>query len=207
MTTSEIEKTDADAPSPNEVRESNLKVYDRILATISILGIVFGGIWGFYSHLQQRVAEAKQSEKQKLAEAKQKDEEIQLRKHELDLLIFQEKKDAYYALCDAACDIVACRNRKEVEERSRVFLKMYFGRAHIIAEADSAVSKKKIDFKNRLMSYLDGEDKASTEAPFDYFGEYAFELTKACKKHVDPRQLATLESAPVASPAALPSGE
>lgn len=179
--TKPLEKTTSEQPSPSEIRESNLKVYDRVLATVSILGIVSGGIWGFYSHIQQRVAEASQ-----------KDKEIELRKHELDLLIFQERKEAYLALCDAACEIVACKDRQEVAERSRAFRKMYYGRAHIIADPDPVVGDMKVAFNNKLTSYLTGDDKESTKSPYLYFGGAALDLTKSCRKHIDPRQLSSL---------------
>jgi hypothetical protein len=177
------------APTADNLRESNLKVYDRILATVSVIGLIIGGVWGLYSHFQQ-----------KAAEALQRDQEIELRKHELDLLIFQEKKEAYLALCDAACEVVACQDRAEVAERSRAFRKLFYGRAHIIADPDPEVSDKKIEFNNKLTSYLTGEDKGSTKAPFLYFGSAALNLTKVCRKHIDPRQLSSLDKPGIDSP-------
>jgi hypothetical protein len=172
-----------------EAREARLKVYDRMLATVSALGLLMGGVWAVYTYSQARHKEVEQ----KAAEAKQaaelREKEIQLRKQELDLQVFKERKETYYALCDAACEIVACRNRKEVEERSQAFLKMYYGRAHIIAEGDPDVSAKKIAFKKKLMEYLEGESKDSMESPFTFFGTVAFDLTKTCQKHMDPRTL------------------
>jgi hypothetical protein len=197
------------APPSPEAREARLKVYDRVLATVSALGLIVGGVWAVYTHsesrrkeLEQKTAEAKrdaelreQAAQQKAVESQRdaalKERELQLRKQELDLLVFKERKEAYYALCDAACEIVACRDRKEVEERARGFLRLYYGRAHIIAEADPEVSAKKIAFKDRLMEYIEGDAKESNVSPFTFFASAAFDLTKACRRHVDPRSLVT----------------
>jgi hypothetical protein len=174
-------------PNPTtDALDIRLKVYDRLLASVSALALIIGGCWGLFNYFDTKKKEASAAEEQHRQTADQKERELQLRKHELDLMVFKERKEAYLALCDAACEIVACRDRKEVEERSRAFLKMYYGRAHIIAEADPEVSGKKIAFKNKLMEYLESNN---TESPFGYFGSAAFELTKACRKYVDPRGL------------------
>jgi hypothetical protein len=164
--------------SPIEVREANLKLYDRILASISAIGLIAGGIWGLVTYSE--------SKKQ---ESEHKASEIELRKYELDLSIFKERKEAYYALCDAACDIAASHDRNDVIERSREFLKLYNGRAHIIAEGDNDVFDKKIAFQKKLMSYLKGKNIA--DSPYDYFESAAYQLTMACRKHTDPRTLET----------------
>jgi hypothetical protein len=173
-------------------REEKLKLYDRVLATVSALGLIVGGVWGVYtySHTRQREIDQKSEEAKRAGELKGK--EILLRKHELDLMIFKERKEAYFALCDAACEIAACRDRKEVVDRSRAYLQLYYGRAHIIADSDDDVSEKKVAFKERLMEYLYGKSKDSTELPFTFFGNDAYALTHACRKHVDPRSLATI---------------
>lgn len=168
-TKSSIESPPAKVEVSADSREAKLKVYDRILATVSALGLVIGGCWGLYTYSRATYGEA------------------QHRKDELKRLIFNERKDVYLLLCDAVCDIVACRNRNEVEEKSRSFLKLYAGRAHIIAEPDSDVSKMKIAFKNRLMDYLEGEHKTSKTLPFHFFVNTALDLTDACRKNIDPR--------------------
>jgi hypothetical protein len=182
-----------------EEREAKLKVYDRILATVSAIGLILGGIWGVYTYAETRRKETEQradqaaSEKiQRQKEAEQKDREIQLRRDELDRQVFTERKATYLTLSDAACEVVACRDRKEVEERSKIFLKLYFGRAHIIAEGDSEVEDCKIAFKDLIFKYLNGKDRDSTKIPFDYFGDAAYKLTKACKVHIDPRSKSNL---------------
>ncbi len=110
-----------------------------------------------------------------------------------DLLIFQERKEAYLALCDAACEVVACKDRQEVVDRSRAFRKMFYGRAHIIADPDPVVGDMKVAFNNKLTSYLTGDDKETDKSPYLYFGGAALNLTKSCRKHIDPRQLSSLD--------------
>ena len=170
---SQESKSNMEFPSSSVVEvgsalESNLKIYDRILATVTALGVVIGGLWGLYNHFElQRHAN-------------------ELRQREFKLMVFKEKKDAYMALIDAAGEIVASKNRQEVSENASQFLKLYLGRAHVIAEADSNVSSMKIAFKNKLDTYLKGQ---IDEDPFIYFRSTALALTNACRTHVDPRTL------------------
>ena len=101
--------------------------------------------------------------------------------------MYKDKKDTYLSLVDAANEITASRDRKEVLENASLFLKLYYGRAHVIAEADHKVLEGKIAFKNKLMSYLN--DEQIDTSPFEYFGDVAFELTNACKLYLDPRTI------------------
>ncbi|MEI8380620.1 MAG: hypothetical protein WCJ09_10855 [Planctomycetota bacterium] len=156
--------------------EIRLKVYDRVLATVSALGLIFGGAWSLFEYASSRT------------------HENELRTRELNLAIFRERRDTYFAISDAASDIAASRSREDVIERSRAFLKLYNGRAHLLAEIDSDVKSSKIEFKNLLFEYLDGKDKNTTESPFDYFGAAAYQLTKACSRHLDPRGLDPIEA-------------
>ncbi len=154
-----------------DILEAKLKFYDRFLATITALGIILGGFWGVYTYVETQ------------------HQSIQLRQRELALRVFKEKKNAYLSLIDAAGEITASKNRQEVIEKAPLFLKLYYGRAHVIAEADPNVSDMKIAFKGKLMTYL--KNKEMNESPFKYFSSVSFDLTNACKSHIDPR---TIES-------------
>ena len=143
-----------------EALDAKLKLYDRILASITAFGVIVGGSWAMYTHFE-------------------------LRHKEIALMVFKEKKEAYLALIDAAGEVTASNNRQEVVENAPLFLKLYYGRAHVIAEADPQVSKQKIAFKEKLMAYLD--DERVNVSPFEYFGGTTFALTNACKVHIDPR--------------------
>jgi hypothetical protein len=156
------------AVNTKDTFEAKLKIFDRILATITAIGVIVGGVWGLYNHFGLQ------------------HEANQLWQNEIDLMVFKEKKETYLALIDAAGEIIACKNRQEVSEKAPLFLKLYLGRAHVIADADSEVRDKKIAFKEKLDTYL--KDKIN-ESPFKYFGSAALALTNACKVYVDPNTL------------------
>jgi len=156
------------AVNTKDAFDAKLKLFDRILATITALGVIVGGVWGLYNHFGLQ------------------HEANQLRQNEIDLMLFKEKKDTYLSLIDAAGEIIACKNRQEVSGKAPLFLKLYLGRAHVIAEADSNVMKMKIAFKEKLDTYL--KDQIN-ESPFKYFGSAALALTNACKVYVDPNTL------------------
>jgi hypothetical protein len=164
--------------------EQRLKVYDRYLATVSAIAIVVGGLFTFYTYLHgERIRDA-QEHKLKEKEIAQTQQELSLRQKELTFAIFKDKRDAYLALTDAASAIAACRSYEEVETASKEFLKLYYGRAHIIAEGDNDVYQKKIAFRRALAKYL---DEKPTGQPYTFFENLALEITDACRQHLDPR--------------------
>ncbi|MDJ0667877.1 MAG: hypothetical protein QNJ61_11380 [Desulfobacterales bacterium] len=153
--------------------ENKLKIYDRFIATITAIGVVGGGLWGAYTFFKQQ----KQS--------------IKLRQRELAFMVYKDKKDAYLSLVDAANEITASKNRKEVIEKASLYLRLYYGRAHVIADSDHKVSESKIAFKNKLMTYL--KDEQIDTSPFEYFGGVAFAITNSCKIYLDPRAIDELK--------------
>jgi hypothetical protein len=112
--------------------------------------------------------------------------ETRVRERELGLAVFTEKKQAYLALTDAACAIAACRGYEDVEKASAEFNKLFYGRAHIIAEGDEKVVQAKIAFHNALVKYL---DERPSDPPEKYFRSLALDVTFACKPNIDPRTL------------------
>lgn len=112
--------------------------------------------------------------------------ESTIRDRELRLNVFTQRKEAYLALTDAACAVAACRTYEEVEKASTEFNKLYYGRAHIIAEGDSKVKDAKIAFHTALVKYL--ADKPSI-SPESCFAGLAMDVTFACKPNIDPRSL------------------
>ncbi|HEX8489906.1 MAG TPA: hypothetical protein VF626_02710 [Chthoniobacterales bacterium] len=186
--------------------EQRLQIYDRGLSTVSAAVLVIGALLTIVTYLHDQRVKEREERKLRDQEIAQAQEQLQLRKRELAFAIFKEKREAYLALTDAACAIAACRNYEEVEGASKEFLKLYYGRAHIIADGDPDVYQKKIDFRKALATYL---KERPSEAPDAYFEGLALDITDACKSHMDPRSLdATpppnetpeLPAAPVASP-------
>jgi hypothetical protein len=120
------------ASFPSEAKEARLKVYDRVLATVSALSLIVGGVWAVYINAEARNKEIGQ-----------RAEELRTRDRELRLQVFKDRKGTYMALCDAVGDVVACRDREEVKAKARTFIKLYVGRAHIIVDDDDVSKKKK----------------------------------------------------------------
>ena len=112
--------------------------------------------------------------------------ESDLRARELRMAIFTEKKATYLALTDAACTIAGCRTYEDVEKASVEFNKLYYGRAHIIAEGDPTVFEAKVEFHKALVKYLAEKPSVSPE---NYFKQLAMAVTFACKPNIDPRTL------------------
>jgi hypothetical protein len=101
-----------------EITEQKLKIYDRILATVSTLAIIVAGIWSLWEIIETR-----------------KKENILLTQ-QIDLIKFNDKKAIYFELCDAEGKIAACNSYDEVLIAQKDFRKLYLGKAHIIADLD-----------------------------------------------------------------------
>ncbi|GAB4151719.1 MAG: hypothetical protein Tsb009_27260 [Planctomycetaceae bacterium] len=159
-----------------------LEIYDRALATVKVLAIAVAGIWGLYQHFlkldQARASREETAAKQ--AELKQR--ELDQRQRELDLKIFQEKRELYMSLCDVAAELAACESREEVRQKAKAFYRLYYGRSHLISALDTDVGEKKSEFEKALREFLESQ---SDETPLEKLGGPAFYLTQACQKHID----------------------
>jgi|JI6StandDraft_1071083.scaffolds.fasta_scaffold322762_1 hypothetical protein len=147
-----------------EITEQKLKIYDRILATVSTLAIIVAGIWSLWEIIETR-----------------KKENILLTQ-QIDLIKFNDKKAIYFELCDAEGKIAACNSYDEVLIAQKDFRKLYLGKAHIIADLDIEVNNQKIEFCLLLDKYL---NEKSTERPFDYFFDATLKLSDICKRNLD----------------------
>jgi hypothetical protein len=109
-----------------------------------------------------------------------------LPKKELALALFKDKREVYLALTEAASAIAACRTFEQVESAAKEFLKLYYGRAQIIADCDRGVFEKKIAFRCALAKYL---QEKPDQTPDVYFENFALDITDACRVHLDPRSM------------------
>ena len=146
------------------ISDKALKIYDRVLYTITTLAILIGGFWTLFSFLQEK-----------------KKENILL-KQQINLTIFNDKKAAYYELVDAASEIAVCNSYEEVVIAQKHFRKLYLGRAHIVVQLDNPVNEQKIDFNTLLNKYL---KEKPTESPLTYFGANCLALSTTCKANLD----------------------
>jgi len=131
-----------------KITERGLKIYDRVLGTLSAVAIIFGGWWTIYGFTQEKINENEVRWKQIIWDK------------------FKDKKSIYFELCDAEAEIAACNSYEEVVMAQKHFRKLFVGRAHIIATLDTAVNNQKVDFRDTLDYYL--EHRPATK-PFDYF--------------------------------------
>jgi hypothetical protein len=146
------------------IKEENLQIYDRLLATLSALALLIGGFWTLAEFIR-----TKHKENELLAE-------------KINIEYFQDKKAIYYELCDAESEIAACNTYDEVLVAQKHFRKLYVGKAHIIAKLDTAVNNQKVDFCDLLNQYI--EEKPQ-EKPFTYFQSSCLELSDICKQKLD----------------------
>jgi hypothetical protein len=103
---------------------------------------------------------------------------------QIDLAVFNQVRDSYVALTDAACGIAACRTYDEVAKAAVVFNTIYYGRAHIVAKSDPNVVDAKIAFHRELVKYL---KERPNQTPEEYFSGFAMDITHACRPNIDPR--------------------
>lgn len=148
-----------------ELRDGRTKLFLSVIATsVVLIGLV---VDRYKSHDQQR------------AQAEQREREVKL-------AVYQQTSEAYLALSDAASKIAASRNYEQVEAASNDFMKLYYGRAHIISVGNPDVGRAKVAFRQALRTYL--REKPTT-LPNEYFGDLALQITYACQPYMDPRKL------------------
>ena len=115
--------------------EFRFKACSAIAAMASALSIVIGSFVGIYTFRQQGLA----------AEA--------LKEKELLLMQYNQKKEVYYQLVDAAASVAMSSTKKEAERNATNYSVLYFGKAHIFA-IDPSVSKAKIAFRSAMVEAL-----------------------------------------------------
>jgi hypothetical protein len=152
-------------------RDYRLKVYDRVLATICVVMLVSAGLFGLVGYFNQRRAD------------------IDLRKRELQLAIYKEKKEVLYPLCESAAAIISCRSPADAKSHIQDYLTLYYGKARLLFAGDDSldkVSKSKIDFKGQLMAWI---DEPEPTAPPEKLVALSEKLTSACAQSLDPARV------------------
>jgi hypothetical protein len=145
--------------------EFTFKACGAIAAIVSAVGILAGGAFGLIQYQKQVETAERQG------------------KMELDLLKYDQKKDVYYDLSEAAVYVAHSRTLAEANQRVEKFELIYFGRAHILA-MDSEVMTAKANFYKVLLAVL---KKGSF--PSDQLQAEAFLLTTACQKALKVEQI------------------
>ena len=119
--------------------EWSLKVYDRILASITALGLIGGAFW---TVLQYRV------ERDKEAAARRTEYLIQLRR---------EKQELYEPLRTAIAKIGTAKTMGDARPFINQFWEMYWGDLHLIKDRD--VHNAKEDYSRALLACQDQTDR------------------------------------------------
>ena len=99
-----------------------------------------------------------------------------LKEKELRLLQYNQKKEVYYELSDAAAAVATSRTKQDALKIAAKISTLYFGRAHIFA-IDPAVNSDKISFYSKMQGAL----KKGT-FPSDDLEFAALSLTNACRE-------------------------
>ena len=196
------------APPPAETADEKWKRRAFYLSLVSSVVLVLGGLGSVYHYtaqqrqlaagqIKQQEKEAEQRAEAAKAEADRRAEqagrvlaqqqiESELRRRELALMIYREKKEAYGLLVDAATDVATAKNRAAVEEKAGKFMAVYYGRIHIIPELDPPVQAAKNRFKTRLDEYL---AETRPDPPINVFSSPLIDLSGACQKGLDVHRL------------------
>jgi hypothetical protein len=143
--------------------DRNLKVFDRLVAAVSSLALVFGGLFGMFRYLDTR------------------HREVNVQALAAEQAMLKEKQETYLALCDAACAIATCENETEVKARAKDYLRLYLGKVHMLANLEDKVVAKKIKFGHELIDFL----KIDEKAPYSKFAEPALKLVGACRDSIE----------------------
>ena len=106
-----------------------------------------------------------------------------LKRREIQLTIYREKKEIYYPLCESASAIVSSGSAQEAKDDIRKYMTLYYGKAHLVV-IDPAVHDAKIAFKRRLIQWV--KEGGNSPPPEDLI-ELALTLTGACQENLDPR--------------------
>ena len=163
------------------------------LKVISSLGLVFGLVLGIVQYTDLQRSQHEQRETIALNEHKQRadianqlqeqrEKDATIRQHELNLMIYREKKEAYGLLLDAAVGVATAKSRADVEANVPKFYAVYYGRVHIVPDLDLEVQNAKTAFSNVLEAYRNGDNAV---APIETFKSPVYEIAKACQHGLD----------------------
>jgi hypothetical protein len=143
--------------SKRETWEFRFKGYSALASVISAASIIVGGIVGIHTFV----------EKNEAAEA--------LRLKELRLMEFQQKRDVYYELVDAASAVANSLSKAEASVNAQRYATLYYGKAHIFA-IDPTVAQAKIVYFTAMRTALEKGVFPSTDLQAS-----SLALSSACK--------------------------
>lgn len=116
--------------------EFRFKACSAMTAVFSAASIVIGGVAALYTYRQQGLA----------AE--------QLKQKELRQIEYNQKREIYYDLVDAAAAVSASTDKAEVDRNAARYWRLYYGKAHI-AVIDASVYRAKVEFGKELKAAME----------------------------------------------------
>jgi hypothetical protein len=154
-------------PSLDE-RKFQLEKRELWLKTAAAVVLVLSGVGSVVTFFLQR-------HQQGVEQLAQQRKDRAIRKQELRLRMFQEKKAAYLPLVVAASQIAAARDRNEVDLLAPKF-EVAFYRVHLVPSLDDEVVEMKVAFHTALDIY---QMKKSDESPA-VLTQDVLNLARAC---------------------------
>lgn len=126
---------EAESSSSQDSWDFRFKFCSAAAAVVSALSIIIGGVVGLYTYrTQTQTAEA-------------------LKLKELRLMEYQQKRELYYQLVDAASAVANSSDPTEAKMNAQRYATLYYGKAHIFA-IDPTVNNAKISFFKAMNSAL-----------------------------------------------------
>lgn len=138
--------------------EFRFKAFTALATIVSMVSIIVGAVVGIRTYVEKSDAE----------------QAIKLK--ELRLMEYQQKRDVYYQLVDAASAVANSRTKAEAITNAQRYATLYFGKAHIFA-IDKSVADAKIAFYTAMAGAL-----AKNEFPSYELQASTLALSHACKE-------------------------
>lgn len=107
------------------------KLWERLVQSITALGLVFGGLWTFWTYTEDR-------------------------RHEDRLALYKEQKERYYPLAMASAEIVTARSLVAARPAIKAFQTLYYGEGIISADPEFTEAAK--DFLDAISEFETGPE-------------------------------------------------
>jgi hypothetical protein len=143
-----------------------IQKWDLIFKSITTLSLIFGAIWGLMEYFDR------------------KDQEFLERQRDYQFMLYKERKETLYPLCNAAADIVSSKSLKDAEKAIKTFETLYFGEVGIIA--DGEISEAIRSFVESLLEYKEGPQDSGP--PVNLI-EQSSHLAMKCKEVLNLRKV------------------
>jgi hypothetical protein len=137
-----------------------MKIWDRLLATVTAASLVVGGIWTVWAYF------------------KHQKEELDRKRQEYLLTLRKEKRELYQPLCTAAARIATAQTMCDAEVDIATFWQLYWGQVHFVSDVGFQEAKER--FRDELMECLERSD----EPPSGELRKLSHELAMAVQNAI-----------------------